>query len=134
MKMKEHATVFDPVTQEAKIAYLDGYLEDNNFAKIPLDYENFLRECDGMFFSGVEFYGIDDHDIEGAAFTFPSILSINEYYLENAFTDKAVIIGAQPEYLYLFKEADKKYSVVSTLDFYTAEQFDSFDDLLQFFN
>lgn len=113
IRTKQNAEVFEVVTNEAQIAYMDGFLRENHFAELPDDYRQFLSHCDGFYYNGLEAFGVKEHIVNGKNFTFPNIIALNEDKLEDKFYAGFTIVASAPQAYLLCCENENNYHLIT---------------------
>ena len=91
------SVVFEPAV-DANLTKIDAELTARNFSAIPGEYRNFLKLNDGLIFNGIEFYGSIPHYREERNYTFPNLITVNEYYLNYDYFIRKLVIGAENVY------------------------------------
>ena len=103
------SVIFEPAV-DANLTRIDAELTSRNFSAIPGEYRNFLKLNDGLIFNGIEFYGSIPHYREKKNYTFPNLITVNEYYLNYDY------FGRISENILLYDGAENVYSVTDRIN------------------
>ena len=109
------SVVFEPAV-DANLTKIDAELTARNFSAIPGEYRNFLKLNDGLIFHGLEFYGSIPHYREERNYTFPNLITVNEYYLNYDYFIRKLVIGRISENILLYDGAENVYSVTDRIN------------------
>lgn len=125
-------TFFEPAV-ESNLNKINMELTNRKFASIPDEYRNFLKLSDGLIINGIEFYGTMPHYREEKEYTFPNLITVNEYYLSYDYFIHKLVIGRISENLLLYNEAEKVYTITDRINLRPILECDSFVAFLKIF-
>ncbi len=123
---------FEPAV-ERNLNKINIELTNRNFAPIPDEYRNFLKLTDGLIFNGIEFYGCMPHYREEKEYTFPNLITVNEYYLSYDYFIRKLVIGRISENLLLYNDAEKVYTITDRINLRPILECESFIAFLKIF-
>ncbi len=109
------SVVFEPAL-EANLVKIDNELTERKFSAIPKEYRNFLQSNDGLIFNGVEFYGSVPHYREEKNYTFPNLITVNEYYLNYDYFIRKLVIGRISENILVYDGAENTYAITDRIN------------------
>ena len=121
-------------TNSAKIDFTNAMLKNNNLASIPSEYQEFLKETNGLILTPYEFYGTEAVSRNEYNYKFPNIIDINITLVKNKnpLIEKRVIIGSVFFDIIIFDDTDKKFKIVNRVNFEIIEVFENFTQLLEY--
>lgn len=123
---------FEPAV-ESNLSKINHELTTRNFAPIPEEYYNFLKLTDGLIFNGIELYGSVPHYRELKEYTFPNLITVNEYYLNYDYFIRKLVIGRISENLLLYNENEKVYTIADRINLRPILECESFVAFLKIF-
>ena len=109
------SVVFEPAV-DANLTRIDAELTSRNFSAIPGEYRNFLKLNAKRKRNGIEFYGSIPHYREKKNYTFPNLITVNEYYLNYDYFIRKLVIGRISENILLYDGAENVYSVTDRIN------------------
>ncbi len=118
----------------AKIDFTNAMLKNNNLAVIPAEYQEFLKETNGLILPPYEFYGTEITNRIEYNYRFPNIIEINIPLVKNKnpLIEKRVIIGSVFFDIIVFDEFDKKFKIINRVNFEIIETFENFKQLFEY--
>lgn len=133
-KNKIHNIVTFDAANGAKIDFTNAMLKNNNLAIIPAEYQEFLKETNGLILPPYEFYGTEIVNRTEYNYRFPNIIEINIPLVKNKnpLIEKRVIIGSVFFDIIIFDEFDKKFKIINRVNFEIIETFENFKQLFEY--
>ena len=127
-----HARVFKPVGEE-NLRALRMKMAKEKLPALPPDYIQFLTLTDGLMYNGLRFFGVKEHDREMLSYTYPSLLSVNQDFIQRKRRKDILIIGEKDEDWLVYLPKQKAYQLVDKLDLVGDLNLPRFFDILFFF-
>ena len=120
----------------AKIDFTNAMLKNNNLAIIPFEYQEFLKETNGLILPPYEFYGTEVFNRTEYNYKFPNIIDVNIPLIKdkNPLIENRVILGSVFFDIIIFDDMDKKFKIVNRINFEIIEIFENFNQLLEYVN
>ncbi len=132
-KMHDNYAVFFQGADALAIQKLSVGLIKAGFAKIPPEYAAFLQETDGLFYNGLELYGVTPHERNRGAFFHTSLQAAANANQHNPVLKGRLIIGNAPEMTIIFNPQTAQYELLNRYTYETLLQLPRFFDLLYYF-
>ena len=132
-KMVSNSVRFD-VANISQIDFTNAMLKNNELSALPTEYQEFLMESDGLILPPYEFYGTKIIERMEYNYKFPSIIEVNMPLVKNKnpLIKNRVIIGSMFFDVIIFDETDKKFKILSRINFETVKTFEKFKQLLEY--
>ena len=124
------ALIIDPA-DDTKIEKCNRDLLDNGLHPLPEGYVRFLKISDGYAWNGFEFFGTENCTEKSTGYTLSDIVGFNEYIRERkGYSDDLLVLGRFDEDIYIYDYLEKRYKAIDRLTSIEADDFESFEDLL----
>lgn len=124
--------IYFPQATSQQIESASKQLEELNIPKIPEDYENFLKNSNGLSYNGLELFGTEDYPREEKKYIFPSLLSSNRDFINYEFFIQKLIIGITSENFIIYDNITKNYALTDAISLHIIEEYHSFNELIKF--
>ena len=120
----------------AKIDFTNAMLKNNNLSEIPSEYQEFLKETNGLLLPPYEFYGTEVIDRKEYNYKYPNLIDINIPLVKNKnpLIENRIIIGSVFFDVIIFDAIDKKFKIINRVNFEIIESFDNFKQLFEYVN
>ncbi len=143
MSLKEEITILENMVPNAvrfdnanisQIDFTNAMLKNNNLSPIPPEYQEFLKESDGLILPPYEFYGTKVFERTKYNYKFPNVVDVNMPLVKsgNPLINNRVIIGSMFFDIIIFDEDDKKFKILNRINFETIKVFEKFKQLLEY--
>ena len=109
------SVVFEPAV-DANLTRIDAAHTSTKFYAITGENRKFIKLKERLIFNGIEFYGSIPHYREKKNYTFPNLITVNEYYLNYDYFIRKLVIGRISENILLYDGAENVYSVTDRIN------------------
>ena len=130
---KAQARMFKPVA-EKDLRALRMTMAKEKMPALPSDYLQFLSLTDGLMYNGLRFFGASDHDRGLLAYTYPSLLTINQEFRGLNRRQDVLILGEKDEDWLVYSPKMKTYQLMDKMDLIGDLNLPRFFDLIYFFS
>lgn len=129
---KNYAVVFPPVkTEEAQRASIA--LVKAGLPAIPRDYVRFTEATNGLFWNGLELFGLSEQKRGQGAFVHTGISQTYAGFATNPLLRKKLVLGWAPEELIVYAPVEREYQIIDRFRYEIVLRFPRFLDVLYFY-
>ena len=97
---------------------------------LPSEYQNFLKETNGLYWGGIEFFGTDITRKENGCIT--DLVTQNTFYQKLNKKGSPLFLGRSDEENFLYDSAEKKYLIVDEFSKEVAKDFSLFEQMFEY--
>lgn len=124
--------IYFPPTIQKEIDTINTWLLTQEFCALPQDYQSFLLQSNGMSYNGLDLYGSCTHYREIKNYTYPSLQTINQNFINYSFFKNKVIIGNWNESLIYYDPKGNYYALADRINLRSRQEFEDFEKLLTY--
>ena len=119
-----------PAAKDKDIQKANSFLVASGLPNLPQDYKDFLLITNGFCYDGLEFFGTETHHRKEKNYTFSSICSINNDFIEYQFFADKLIIGKMSENFIIYDSTNNSYVIVDSINLCSQIEYSEFKDII----